>query len=84
MLINIGGRRLWFHAYFWLGYVWRMAGVDKKVGAGLSLCLFGRAFSVSSHGAKNDSFFRGTVDATGWASADVKKLTLPPKNVLLS
>lgn len=34
-----------------------MVGMDKKVRTGVSLRLFGGALSVSSYGAKNDSFF---------------------------
>lgn len=40
-----------------------MVGVDKEIRAGLSLRLFGGALSVSSNGAKNDSFFRRPVNA---------------------
>lgn len=50
--------------------------MGKKVRTGVPLRLFGGAVSVSSYGAKNDSFFLGPLNATGLTLAIVSSASL--------
>ena len=65
MFLDVSRRRVWLHAHIWLAHVGRMARVAKKIGLELSVRMSGGAISFSTHGAQNDSLFRGEVITIG-------------------